>query len=94
MTEQEREKAIAKRKKYEARLRSAIRDLSKNKQFTDVIWDILSFCEVFNAGYAKADFVQYRDGKRSVGVYIVDLLDSADPQLFPKILLNRRSINE
>ena len=79
-----------KQKKHEARLKRSIRELMKDKGFAMFIWEILSECEVYNAGYFDDSLLQYTSGKRAVGTAIMALLDMANPEYYPNLLIQHR----
>jgi len=46
-----------------------------------VLWEILSMCGIYSTGY-PADLIQHQDGRRSVGVELLDMLNEADKRLY------------
>jgi hypothetical protein len=79
--------------KVRAALRYDIKELAKSPAFKNVVWNILSMCSIYDAGYHEDTLGQYMSGKRSVGVELLDLLSSADKDFYPKLLLERRNAN-
>lgn len=66
-------------------LESNVRELLKTRQGKQVIWEILSYCDVYSSIPGK-----FEAGKRNVGLDIIQLLDDADPTLYAKLLLEKK----
>ena len=52
-----------------------------------VVWTILSMCDIYSDAFTGDDRTFYNEGKRAIGLQILQLLEDADPTLYGKLLL-------
>ena len=66
-------------------LLSNIRELMKLRQGKEVIWWILSQCGIYD--FPAQENTEYFEGRRSVGLDVIQLMSEADPEMYPRLLL-------
>jgi len=59
-----------------------VRELMSSRVGKELMWEILSYCDLYTTGANK-----FQAGKRQVGLDILQLLEDADPEIYPKLLL-------
>lgn len=90
------ERAVKKRAKEEQK-EEQTRVLQYQKTFTtphgkEVLWDILTKCGIFHACYSQElGPMSFSEGRRAIGLELLDDVLRADPKLFAQILLERSS---
>lgn len=65
----------------------SIRELMKTRVGKDLMWRILSMCELYVDTFTGNSSTFYREGKRAVGLEILQLLEDSDPTIYPNLLL-------
>jgi hypothetical protein len=60
------------------------------RQGKDVIWHILSLCNLYSSTFTGNSQTFYLEVKRVVGLDILKLLEDADPTLYPKLILEKQ----
>jgi len=50
-----------------------------------VLWEIMGFCNMYSEAGADPNQSIYLGGQRSVGLRILDMLDTVDPGIFIKM---------
>ena len=63
-------------------LRANVRTFMSTRQGKEIMWEILGYCDLATAGCGK-----FQSGKRQVGIDILQLLEDADPTIYPNLLL-------
>jgi len=67
----------------EVDLRSAnIRALVKTRPGRELVWEVLGMCDLNTPGASK-----YQAGKRQVGLDLLQILEDADPTIYPNLIL-------
>jgi len=66
-----------------------VRELMKLRQGKEVIWYILSLCNLYGDIFTGNSRTFYEEGKRAVGLEILGLLEEADKTIYPRLLLER-----
>jgi len=69
-----------------------VRALLKSRAGKDVIWNILTFCDLYGDLFTGNSQTFYLEGKRSVGLYVLQLLEDADPTAYARLLLDKQNI--
>ena len=64
-----------------------VRNLIKTKDGKEVIWEILSMCNTYS--YNPIGDL-YLEGKRSIGLDILQLLEDADPTFYGRLLIEKQ----
>ena len=54
----------------------------------DVMWEILGMCGLYTDNSISAD--QGIEGKRAVGLQILQLLEDVDPKIYPNLLITKQ----
>lgn len=65
------------------------REVLKLKAGKEIIWHILSMCGIYDDTFTGNSQSFYLEGKRAVGLEILQLLEDADPTFYPKLLLEK-----
>lgn len=69
-------------------LQIAYRDLMKTAEGKAVIWDILGMCGIYVSSFSgDANTTFFLDGKRSIGLQILERLEHADSTIYPRLCL-------
>lgn len=66
-------------------LRANTSAVMKTRAGQDVVWEILCMCGLYTDNSAVAN--PGIEGKRSVGLQILQLLEDADPKIYPNLLI-------
>ena len=66
-----------------------IRKLLRDRAGREVIWHILSLCEIYSPSFTGNSHTFFNEGKRTVGLEIIDLLNQADPSAYANLLLKQ-----
>lgn len=77
-------------KEYEL-LISNTRELLKLRHGKDFLWYVLSICDIYSVNTIK-DMQGHYDGRRSVGLEVLSLLEDVDPTAYPRLLLEKQSL--
>ena len=65
-----------------------LRDLMDTDAGKVLVWDLLSFCELYNAS-PRGELTPYFEGRRSVGVYLLELLNEVNPRIYPRLIIEK-----
>ena len=69
--------------------------LSNNPHARKLLWEILELCGIYYVTTNYETNQTFEDkGRRMVGIFIIELLDSISPTLYPELLLERGKENE
>ena len=73
-----------------------VRQLLKTRHGKDVIWHILSLCNIYSDTFTGNSQTFYLEGRRSVGLQVLQLLEDADPLAYAELLLekNKEQMND
>jgi hypothetical protein len=71
-----------------------IREVLKTRQGKDVLWHILGMCNIYGDVFTGNSQTFYLEGKRAVGLEILQLLEEADPTAYAKLLLDQQKLKE
>ena len=63
-----------------------LRDLYKDRRFRKILWHILSMTGIYTVNYSNEQ-AAYMDGRKSIGLEILDMMNDADPTMYPRMLL-------
>ena len=67
-----------------------IRALAKTRQGKEFIWWLLEQTGVYSSTHVDSPHHSaYNEGRRSVGVSIIELLSDSDPTIYPKLLMEK-----
>ena len=60
-----------------------------------VFWDILSQCDIYNNVFGGGnDNTNYILGRRSIGKGLLEQLEQADPNFYPRLILAQQEIDK
>jgi len=85
--DQEQRKADKEYDKARGALEANIRELAKTKQGKSLIWEVLSMCGLYSSTFTGNSQGAYLEGRRSVGLELLQLLEDSDGTIYPKLLL-------
>jgi hypothetical protein len=90
---------MAKRKKSPEEIEfdlliSDLRDLMKDPKFKRVIWHILGICGLYDNTFTGNSHTFYNEGKRAVGLEVLELLHLSDTTFYARLQLERSEENE
>lgn len=71
-----------------------VREVMKTKAGKDVIWRILEECGVYHNTFTGNSQTYFLEGKREVGLFILSILDDADPTLYARTLLDKQKLKD
>ena len=65
----------------------------QNRYVRGLIWEILSYTELYNVDATSGEAALINAGSRKVGVEMLALFEEIDPALYPKLMLERGDSN-
>lgn len=71
-----------------------IREVLKTGAGKKFLWEILSRCNLYSESFTGNSQTFFLEGKRSVGLEILQLLEDADPTAYANLLLDNQKIKE
>lgn len=89
-TDQEERKQEAKYKKERAALLMSLRDISKSENGKTVLWEVLSMCGIYAQTFTGNSQGAFLEGRRSVGLEILQMLEDMDKSFYPHLLLQKQ----
>ena len=70
-----------------------MRELLKTSSGKSVIWHLLSICNLYTPSFSgTGELTHYMEGKRSVGLELLQLLEDADGTAYPRLLLEKQNL--
>jgi len=86
--EQEEKKLEKQYKKERALLLANVREVAKTEQGKALIWEVLSMCGLYTQTFTGNSQGAFLEGRRSVGIEILQLLEDMDKTFYPNLLLS------
>lgn len=77
-------------KRYKAFV-ADMRELFKQPAARDLLWHVLSSCNVWGGIFTGNSQTYFLEGKRQVGIELLQLMEEVDPTLFPRLLLEKQN---
>lgn len=71
-----------------------VRTAMNTKATKDLVWDLLDFCGLNSESFTGNSSTFYNEGKRAVGLYLLSVLQEADPKIYPKLIIEKIEHNE
>lgn len=69
--------------------------IMKTRQGKEVIWYILSMTGIYSSSLdQEVNNMAFMEGRRSIGLAIIDMMMSIDPTLYPRLLLEKADAKE
>ncbi len=65
-----------------------LRDLYKDRRFRKILWHILGMTGIYTVNYSNEQ-AAYMDGRKSIGLELIDTMNEADPTMYPRLLLEK-----
>lgn len=72
---------------------SNMRDVTKTRSGKEVIWAILAMCGLYSESFTGNSQTFYMEGKRAVGLEILQLMEDTDKTLYARMLLESSKEN-
>lgn len=69
-------------------------ELLKTRAGKDVIWHILSLCNLYGNTFTGNSQTYFLEGKRSIGLGILELLEDVGPTVYARLLLDKQLVEE
>lgn len=63
-------------------------------QGKDTIWEILSLCGIYDNQFTGNSGTFFNEGRRSIGIDIIQMLNDVDPTLYPRLLLEHAQLKD
>lgn len=70
-------------------LEANIRTLAKDPVGREFIWTVLSMCGIYHNQFSGNSTTFFLEGKRAVGLELIELLGDADETIYPSLLLEK-----
>ncbi len=88
-----RKKKTEQELEYE-RLVESMRHLLQDKHGRRVLWNILSECSIYSDTFTGNSTTFFMEGKRSIGLSIISLIEETDPTAYAKLLIEMNQKEE
>jgi len=75
-------------------LKGNVREVLKLRAGKEVLWYILSLTNLYGDNFTGNSQTFYLEGKRAIGLQILQLLEDADPTAYPRLLLDKQKEQE
>lgn len=69
---------------------SDVKQILKTPGGRNVIWNILAMCDLYSDVFTGDNHTFYLEGKRSVGLEILQMMEDADPTGYARLLLTKQ----
>jgi hypothetical protein len=79
-------------KEYDVLLAN-VREVSKSRAGKEFIWYVLSAAGIYGEPFTGDNRTFYNEGRRSLGLQLLQLLDDADLSIYPRLLLDKRKVD-
>lgn len=66
-----------------------IRKVASLPQGRKLIWAVLELCDIYSDVFTGNSHTFYREGKRSVGLEFLAMLEEADPTIYPSLIMEQ-----
>ena len=83
---------MGKPNEYDA-IKGNIVALMKTRQGKEFVWWLLEQAGVYNCTFAQNSSSFFQEGRRSIGLNVIELLTDADPTIYPNLLLEKAKGN-
>jgi len=88
--EQEEKKLERRYKKERGLLLANVREVAKTEQGKALIWEVLSMCGLYSQTFTGNSQGAFLEGRRSVGLEVLQLLEDMDITFYPTLLLQKQ----
>ncbi len=76
------------------KLEADVNSVMGTPQGKDLIWEVLSLCGIYENQFTGNSSTFFNEGRRSVGIDLIQMLTDADPTLYAQLLLERAKLEE
>jgi len=81
-------------KDVQKRLEANVSSVMATSQGKDVIWEILSLCGIYDSQFTGNSGTFFNEGRRSVGLDIIQMLQDAEPTMYAQLLLEQAKLGD
>lgn len=82
-------KKTAEEQEYDI-LKQNFKKLLETETGQSIIWHVLSFCNLYGESFTGDSQTFYMEGKRAIGLEILQFMEDADKLAYPKLLLAKQ----
>jgi hypothetical protein len=87
--EQEQKRLDRDFEKERQALIKSVREVAGSPSGEHVIWEILSMCGLYTTTFTGNSQGAFLEGKRSIGIEILEMLNETDSKFYPNLLLKK-----
>lgn len=69
-----------------------VREMLKTRAGKEFVWFVLSESNINGGIFTGDNRIFYLEGKRAVGLSVLQLLEEADPTAYPRLLLEKQGV--
>jgi len=77
-------------KKERSLLLAKAKEVTKSAAGKDLIWEVLAMCGLYESTFTGNSAGAYKEGRRSIGLELLDLLNEMDSSFYPNLLLKKQ----
>lgn len=88
--EKEQAKLEREAKKERDKILAHVKSVAQTRSGKEVIWEILSMCNMYSTTFTGNSQGAYLEGRRAVGLDILSLLEEMDDTFYPNLILQMR----
>jgi len=81
-------------KDIQRKLEADVASVMGTPQGRDVIWEVLSLCGIYDNQFTGNSGTFFNEGRRSVGIDLIQIINNADPTSYARLLLERAKLEE
>lgn len=70
-------------------LNGHVREVMKTPSGKAIVWSILTECGVYASMCTGDNQTFFLEGKREIGLQLIDMLNTADPTIYPRLMLDQ-----
>lgn len=70
-----------------------VREVIKSGAGRKVLYHILDICNLYGESFTGNSQTFFIEGKRSIGLQVLGLIQEADPKAYPKLLLEMQEVD-
>jgi len=73
-------------------LKANVRELLKTRAGKSFVWYVLSICNLYGESFTGNSQTFFLEGKRSVALEVLQLLEEVDPTAYARLLLEKNNV--
>jgi len=71
------------------KIKHAMREVMKTTSGRTLMWEILDLCGLYSQVFTGNSQTFYLEGKRSIGLSILQIMQDTDRKMYPKLLMEK-----